>query len=1648
MTGDEPVDRVGENVDSNPKTDDEFPKRSASWRECLHDILEFYYEQLNMEIQDHTEDGSHSKRPTTARQYFENVRGWRPEIINEKLLGWAPPGTRVLDHLIDQGYSREEILATGLFTENLQPLWQGRYVLPYFDRNEEAVYAISRSTGREGGGKAGYDGHPADFISGKYGKPAHTKDYSEVDEPIYGTETIEDGQPLLITEGIADAITAHQAGYPCISPVTTRFKRPDHAALLDIVERHEVPRVYIVQDSEAPQSEPREVDAVDRITDALTIHQHGPGLSGAVDTGAVLKENGVDARIAELPLPSRSKDFNKVDLDDYLNGWSGDLTPVLASATPVTMHSAYDTTTEAETKPTTSGHKRREKTGQSSSTLFELDIHNVTGLSDGYRGESPLGHHGSSRNYFVVGDGFAHDHKYKVGYNALTYLLCEAGIRRDNDPTGSLSNREMFEVWAYAKQQHLIPDDDSIPYPALLHVAVEQNLCEADDLPNNRESLPQSIYNATLRSIETEYDLDPGRDYVGHNDHDETDPTDLSVTLDPSLAWRAASAVTPEDLSKEIALETTADEDAWLCPVTGGSVDVVRAVGIEKEIISSESDPLCDADYAASYRTARGEYDAPLPEYVTAETVTDRWHVIQGVLEQLTHRHLSQVKSEVTGFGDERIVAELNPCWVDSASEKRIIAFENGGFYCRKHERKIDPLRLVALESGIIDSCDGELTGQAFKRAYQIAREEYGAPLPEWNVGNPEHIAVLPPAETLVGEFSTEIESLNTARREVEERYRNLADDPGTAHVFNPVPATGKTTAAIKNANEYPTFYLGPRKELQKEVAEKAERYDVSYYHLPVFAERHITEEARNQALAIVREEGKDVLKDREELASRLSHPIFPPDDESGGIDEDDLPRASCPTANGAHGEAWALVLQVARELESTPKDILTRSKTLFGEEIPGEGKDPYTKAWERVTDVENPVDLLIGSYGHAYVGGARTYYEKVNDRVNTQPRAVVVDEFPDLDPYEATFGERYLDHAAWLATCLRDDVDDRQALFANDLWGDEWVRSWLEGNGTVVEDVEQATVAFETMQMAFNVLEDLSELEETNTHAVDSLGLSEPLQAVQDCHPEWNSEAVEDACQSLGSVVTEGGKNKGTGTRVLDRVATEILPDLKRITATRKGKADPLPTAAIPSRVSGDLRDLCETSIEAFEEIHDEAQGLFGAAQDALAGGDDGCRALAIHARDGYAHPSAHLLLYGQLADGDDVETVRTEAFTFGDDDETNLNRIVLDRTTIIVDRNHHGALIHQPPEFVSNSGEENAIIGLDATANQGLWSHALGRDIETADIHQTPRHRRQFLRNVLNIQVVQTTPDIQSYSGNPSGKNFDGDVSLVETVADEYSCGQLRQDKLTQATKPGVITTKKVRQEIEDRLEGSVKEIDNYGNVTGSNALGECNVGVVLGARHYGDHYIEKWGAIAGEEVTRSGHGNSLDYGCQTANAALKHMRHDQTMQAILRFGRDEEGAIVFAHTSALRDDLPVVGEGAVVRAHSKSAKAIAKAATQFRRRAFNVSDLVDDVDCSCRTIRRVLARFSDAGYLKRHETKNGVANEYRMHEDPGTGDVELPNISLDGDRADETATGEYYTWNVRVDTDEMTLSHEVSHSGPVLPAPRSTLAGPPPG
>jgi hypothetical protein len=93
-----------------------------------------------------------------------------------------------------------------------------------------------------------------------------------------------------------------------------------------------------------------------------------------------------------------------------------------------------------------------------------------------------------------------------------------------------------------------------------------------------------------------------------------------------------------------------------------------------------------------------------------------------------------------------------------------------------------------------------------------------------------------------------------------------------------------------------------------------------------------------------------------------------------------------------------------------------------------------------------------------------------------------------------------------------------------------------------------------------------------------------------------------------------------------------------------------------------------------------------------------------------------------------------------------------------------------------------------------------------------------------------------------------------------------------------------------------------DNYGNVTGKNELGDHRLAAILGCQHFGDDTVEQFAALVGEEVDTdhlTGRGSDLDYDSDVANAYLKHMTEDQTMQAILQFAHGEDGVATVVET-----------------------------------------------------------------------------------------------------------------------------------------------------
>jgi|GEM_PF-497776 len=374
-------------------------------------VIQFFHDQL-----DHDISKVADADVETPREYFTEIRGWSEETIDSLKLGYAPKSARLKTHLQERGYGDEELLATGLFTEfdngDISCLFKGRYVFPYYDKACEPAYAIAR--------EAGYHS----TLEGKYVKCA-TSGPSEAQEPIFGIHEFDPNKGCWIVEGMADAITALEHGMPVLSPVTTQFKQDDRERVLAILEEHDVEHVMVVADNDEA------------------------GLRGAVSTAAFISESGYDAYVTTPPEDGG-------DLDGYADS-RDDFEELADRRMPVEEHDRYNEVSDQSS--ITNGETDR---GDYNGSLSDLTIPEVEPrLSADYRGKNPLSHSGSSTNYFVVReDGkLAYDHKKKVGYNSITYLLCDIGKRSPENPNGKLSDNEIQAVYEEASNRGLISDE-------------------------------------------------------------------------------------------------------------------------------------------------------------------------------------------------------------------------------------------------------------------------------------------------------------------------------------------------------------------------------------------------------------------------------------------------------------------------------------------------------------------------------------------------------------------------------------------------------------------------------------------------------------------------------------------------------------------------------------------------------------------------------------------------------------------------------------------------------------------------------------------------------------------------------------------------------------------------------------------------------------------------------------------------------------------------------------------------------------------------------------------------------------------------------------------------------------------------------------
>ena len=193
---------------------------------------------------------------------------------------------------------------------------------------------------------------------------------------------------------------------------------------------------------------------------------------------------------------------------------------------------------------------------------------------------------------------------------------------------------------------------------------------------------------------------------------------------------------------------------------------------------------------------------------------------------------------------------------------------------------------------------------------------------------------------------------------------------------------------------------------------------------------------------------------------------------------------------------------------------------------------------------------------------------------------------------------------------------------------------------------------------------------------------------------------------------------------------------------------------------------------------------------------------------------------------------------------------------------------------------------------------------------------------------------------------------------------------------TEPALISTAKaISQYEQEEVLAHIGRREHYGNLKGSNQFEEERVGIVAGSQHYGDDYVERWGALSGEHIERVGDGKGmdLDYG-EFGNKILRQMREYEVLQAVLRFGRNESPTTVYVHTAALPEWVPVEAEGHIER-WSKGTREVVKVLEADAPDEWRTSDVAEQVSISKRQVRTNLNQLADDGCVERREEGRGI-------------------------------------------------------------------------
>lgn len=353
------------------------------------------------------------------------------------------------------------------------------------------------------------------------------------------------------------------------------------------------------------------------------------------------------------------------------------------------------------------------------------------------------------------------------------------------------------------------------------------------------------------------------------------------------------------------------------------------------------------------------------------------------------------------------------------------------------------------------------------------------------------------------------------------------------------------------------------------------------------------------------------------------------------------------------------------------------------------------------------------------------------------------------------------------------------------------------------------------------------------------------------------------------------------------------------------------------------------------------------------------------VEDNSGDAHPDAAVMAYAILM-AQDL------------DNRWEFARLPDGRTAVINPTSGSLTVLNRP-----NLEGAESVVALDGTPTVTKWRLMLGNDLLYRPV-LSDDEKRAYLRDTLRIQIVQTTQAANHYSGRSAiSVTPETDLVLFEAIG-------VRENVC-----PALITSRSAMQKYERYgLSEVVGETEHYGNLKGSNQFKDTRIGIVSGSPHYGDDYIKKWAALAGKSTSRveATKGMEQDFG-SFGNQILHGMRENEVLQAVMRFGRDGDGATVYVHTAALPEWVERTATVDEIRPWAKGMDELITVIREIDGSEWRTKDVTKRVSISEQQTRTHLNSLYKFGYVDRCREGRGYTwSDSKISEIPLSGHVEF--------------------------------------------------------